>query len=118
MAEKMTLARPKATQKEMFAHIMEAMADDVEVVEFCEHKIELLSKPRKKVVNTEAIEFAKAVATYLSECDIPKTCSEIAEEMECSTPKASAALKRLVAEDLVIDIAPAKKSGRKTYVIA
>lgn len=111
MAEKMT-------QKEMFAHIAEVMADDAEVVEFCEHKIAQLSKPRKKTVNTEAIEFAKAVATYLAECEVPKTCSEVAEEMECSTPKASAALKRLVEEELVIDIAPAKKSGRKTYVIA
>lgn len=106
------------TQKEMFAHIMEAMADDAAVVEFCERKIEQLSKPRKKTVNQDAIDFAKAVATFLADADCPKTCSEVATAMECSTSKASAALKRLVEEDLAIDIEPVKKSGRKTYVIA
>lgn len=106
------------TQKEMFIHIMKTLADDAEVVEFCEHKIAQLSKPRKKVVNQEAIDFAKAVATFLADMECPKTCTEVAEAMECSTSKASAALKRLVNSELVIEIEPAKKSGKKTYVIA
>lgn len=106
------------TQKEMFAHIMEAMLEDAEVVEFCQHKLAQLSKPRKKAVNAEAEDFSKAVATYLADMECPKTCTEVAEAMECSTPKASAALKRLVNEDTVIEIEPIKKSGKKTYVIA
>ena len=106
-----------ATQKELFTRIMEAMKDDAEIVEFCEKKIEQVSR-KKTYKNPEAEEFAKAVATYLSENESPKTCSEVAEAMSCSTSKASAALRRLVNEDAALEIEPAKKSGRKTFVIA
>lgn len=106
-----------ATQKELFERIMETMNEDAEVVEFCEKKLEQLSR-KKPYVNPEAEEFAKAVATYLSENEVPKTCSEIGEAMECSTNKAAAAVKRLLKEEIIIEIEPAKKSGRKTYVIA
>lgn len=106
-----------ATQKELFVHIMEAMNDDAEIVEFCEKKIAQLGR-KKPYKNPEAEDFAKAVATFLSEHETPKTCSDVAEGMSCSTSKASAALRRLVNEDVVIEIEPTKKSGRKTYVIA
>lgn len=107
------------TQKEMFIHIMEALADDAEVVEFCQHKLDILNKPRPKKVNEEAIDFAKAVATFLSDNDDRGyTCGEIAKVMDESVGRVSAALRRLVAEDTVEAVQPVKKSGKVTYSIA
>lgn len=106
-----------ATQKEMFERIMAVMEDDAEIVAFCKKKIEQLDR-KKPYFNPEAEEFAKAVATYLSEDESPKTCAEIGEAMGCSTNKAAAAVKRLLKDEIIIEIEPSKKSGRKTYVIA
>lgn len=109
----------KKTQKEMFLHIMETMADDTEVVEFCQHKLDILGKPRPKKVNQEAIDFAKAVATFLSDDDSKAfTCGQIAEALGESTGRVSAALRRLVGEETVVAVQSVKKSGKTTYVLA
>lgn len=107
----------KATRKELFARIAEAMADDQEVVEMCNKYIEQLSKPRKKAVNKEAEEFAAALATHMAEVAAPMTISELAEQMGVAWQKVSAALKRLIGQDAVIKIEGEGKA-KATYVIA
>lgn len=107
------------TQKEMFLHIMETLSDDAEVVEFCQRKLDSLSKPRPKKVNQEAVDFAKAVATFLSD-DGSKAfaCGQIAAALGESTGRVSAALRRLAAEETVVAVPPIKKSGKVTYTLA
>lgn len=107
----------KATRKELFARIAEAMAEDKEVVEMCDKYIEQLSKPRKKTVNKEAEEFAAALATHMAEVAAPMTISELAEQMGVAWQKVSAALKRLIGQDAVIKIEGEGKA-KATYVIA
>ena len=63
------MAETKATQKELFARIMEAMADDPQVVELCEKNIERLSRPRKKKVTEEMMNLGAEVTTYMSEAE-------------------------------------------------
>ena len=111
MAEKMT-------QKEMFALIAEAMADNAEVVEFCNHKIELLEKPRKAKVNTEAVEFAAGVATALAEADEPMTNKDLAAQFEVSSQKMAAALRRLVNEGAVERIEGEGTKNPATFKLA
>lgn len=100
----------KMTQKEMFRHIMEIVSEEEhEVIEFCKARIEQLEKPRAKKENTEAIEFAAGVATYMADYGEPDgfegfTNKELAEHFEVSSQKMSAALRRLVNEGAVVRI--------------
>ena len=111
MAEKMT-------QKEMFAHIAEALAGDAQVVEFCEKKIAQLSKPRKPRVNSEAIAFAEDVYATLKEAEVPATNMELAQSFEVSSQKMAAALRRLVEEGKVIRQEGEKAKDKPVYLCA
>lgn len=91
----------KTTRKELFERIAETMADDVEVVEMCEKYIAQLTKPRKKSVNKEALEFDAALATFMSEAEAPMRMSELAEAMGVAWQKVSASLKRMEANGTV-----------------
>ena len=94
------------TQKEMYTHIMLNMADDVEVVEFCNKKI-------------TQIENRAAIATLLA--DNPThayTSNEVAEAIGGSPRKASVNLNKMVEENVVARIEPETKGGRITYCIA
>lgn len=111
------------TQKEMFAHIAEVMADDTAVVEFCQNKIEQLSKPRKRKINEEALAFAEMVKEYLT--DEPKTNKELTAEINagleqegsapCSAQKVAAALRRLVTDGRATRIEAETKGGAASY---
>lgn len=112
------MAETKATRKELFERIIEVMADDPEVVEMAEKYIAQLTKPRKKTENKEAAEFRATVATWLSEHEGAYTNAEIAADMDVSWQKVSAALRRLVADDVVIRIEGEGKNDKPTFTIA
>lgn len=110
------------TQKEMYTHIAEVMADDAAVVEFCQNKIEQLSKPRKRKINEEALAFAENVYEILS--TNPVTNKEITaaineeSEVTYSAQKVAAALRRLVNDGRAVRIEPETKAGVATYTRA
>lgn len=112
------MAETKVTRKELFERIIDAMADDPEVVEMAEKYIAQLTKPRKKTENKEAAEFRAAVATWLSEHEGAYTNAELTEAMGVSAQKMSAALRYLVANDVVIRVEPEDKKGKPTFTIA
>lgn len=112
------MAEVKVTRKDIFARIAERCADDPEIVELCEKQIASLSKPRKPRENTEAIEFANAVATEMANMEGPVTNKQLAEICECSPQKMSAALRRLVAEGAVIRTEGEKTKDPATFVLA
>lgn len=111
------MAETKATRKELFERIINVMADDPEVVEMAEKYIAQLTKPRKKTENKEAAAFRAAVATWLSEHEGAYTNAELTEVMGVSAQKMSAALRRLVADDIVIRVEPEDKKGKPTFTI-
>ena len=112
------MAETKATRKELFERIIDAMADDPEVVEMAEKYIAQLTKPRKKTENKEAAAFRAAVATWLSEHEGAYTNAELTEAMGVSAQKMSAALRRLVADDVIIRVEPEDKKGKPTFTMA
>lgn len=112
------MAETKATRKELFERIINVMADDAEVVEMAEKYIAQLTKPRKKTENKEAAEFRATVATWLSEHEGAYTNAELTEAMGVSAQKMSAALRRLVADDVVIRIEGEGKKDKPTFTIA
>lgn len=88
------------TKKEMFAVIREAMADNAEVVAFCDHEIELLSKkrsssPTKTQIANEAVK--NEILDALAKVSEPVTVSEILALLENSytNQKISALLRQL-----------------------
>lgn len=134
----------KMTQKEMYAHIAEAMATDADVVAFCQKKIEQLEKraaaPRKPRFNAEANEFALELIEVLKAADEPMTNKELVAVMNerhadaekaVSPQKVAAALRKIDAgqvmtgegDDMVaVDVAmetiePEKASDVKRFAI-
>ena len=88
------------TKKEMFVVIREAMAENAEVVAFCDHEIELLdkrnsyksSKPTKAQLEREA-QYARLIE-FLGEN--PKaTCAAVADEMGVTLHSATGMLTQL-----------------------
>lgn len=112
------MAETKVTRKELFERIIDMMADDHEVVEMCEKYIAQLTKPRKKTENKEAAEFRAAVATWLAEHEGAYTNAELAEAMEVSAQKMSAALRILVNDDAVIRVEPESKKDKPVFTLA
>lgn len=73
------------TKREMYARIAEVNANDEEIVNFCNHEIELLnhkssssSKPTKTQIENEA--YKSAILEHLRASDRPLTISELMEE--------------------------------------
>ena len=112
------MAETKATRKELFERIINVMADDPEVVEMVEKYIAQLTKPRKKTENKEAAEFRATVATWLSEHEGAFTNAELTEAFGVSAQKMSAALRRLVADDVVVRIEGEGKNAKPIFTIA
>ena len=116
------MAEIKVTQKDLYNRIKDVMADDFEVVEFCEKKIAQLEKnaarPRKTKVNQEVIDFRNNVLDALATKDSPVTNKELAAEFGVSAQKMSAALRVLVADGKVHRIEGEKKSAPATFEIA
>lgn len=112
----------KTTQKDLYARIADLLADDTEIVEFCEKKIAQLeraaARPRKAKVNQEVVDFREGVFAALVEKDAPVTNKEMAAEFGVSAQKMSAALRFLVKEGRVTRIEGEKKSAPATFVVA
>lgn len=108
------------TQKEMFAHIAEAMADDAQVVEFCEKKIEQLNnKKSSKRVNKEAEATRAAIATYMAENGDTFTANDIATGMEMSVRVVSSNLTAMKKAGIVevVEVEGAAKSAPNSYAL-
>ena len=116
------MTETKTTQKDLYARIAVAMADDLEIVEFCEKKIDQLNRaaarPRKTKVNQEVIDFRENVYNKLVEIGEPVTNKDMAAEFGVSAQKMSAALRFLVKEGRVARFEGEKKSDPATFAIA
>ena len=67
------------TKKEMFATIANLCADNEEIVNFCNHEVELLSKKHSDNTKAKAESDARAQKLYnaLAEMDKPVTIAEL-----------------------------------------
>ena len=114
------MAEIKTTQKDLYTRIANLLADDPEIVEFCNKKIDQLNRnaarPRKAKVNQEVIDFREDVYNKLVEIGEPVTNKEMAAEFAVSAQKMSAALRFLVKEGRVERIEGEKKSAPATFV--
>lgn len=98
------------TKREMFALIATAMADNEEVVEFCNHEVELLDKkksyksgkPSKKSIENEGIK--AEILEVLGQSEAPMTISEINERLDrgFTSQKVSALLTQLIKAESVV----------------
>lgn len=116
------MAEIKTTQKDLYNRILVALADDPEIVEFCEKKIAQIernaARPRKAKVNQEVVDFREDVYNKLVEVGEPVTNKEMAAEFAVSAQKMSAALRFLVKEGRVTRIEGEKKSAPATFIVA
>ena len=116
------MAETKTTQKDLYARIATLLADDPEIVAFCEKKIAQLernaARPRKTKVNQEVVDFREDVFNKLAEMGEPATNKELAAEFGVSAQKMSAALRFLVQQGRVIRIEGEKKSAPATFIVA
>lgn len=110
----------KITQKQIYQHIAEVMADDDMVVEFCEKKIAQLNKRRTAVrkPNPEVQERRDNVQAYLEGIDGAATVKDIADALGYSSSQVSGAMRGLVNAGVVEVVEPEQKSKPKGYKIA
>ena len=115
------MTETKLTQKDLYARIATALADDPEIVAFCEKKIAQIernaARPRKTKVNQEVIDFREDVFNKLAEIGEPVTNKDMAAEFGVSAQKMSAALRFLVKEGRVTRIEGEKKSAPATFAV-
>lgn len=116
------MAEIKTTQKDLYNRIANLLADDPEIVEFCQKKIAQIernaARPRKAKVNQEVVDFRENVYNKLAEIGEPVTNKELAAEFGVSAQKMSAALRFLVKEGRVARIEGEKKSAPATFAVA
>ena len=113
----------KITQKQIFAHIAEVMADDEMVVEFCEKKIAQIearaAKPRSpRKPKPEVVEFRAKVAEFLEGADGPVCAADVRDAFDVSIQKASAALRFLVKDGKAETVESEKARDPKRYIAA
>lgn len=113
----------KMTKKEMFNLIASLNASNLEIVEFCNHEIELLDRKKSQgnakanekmdmqvdLVYNALVELNKAVSTseMIAECDLSALANE---NGIVSTQKVSALLKKLVDCGKVVKYSDKKKT--------
>lgn len=115
----------KITKREMYTNIMNLLADNAEVVNFCEHEIELLDKKAAKAKETAKTkkaatdELTEAVASVLN--DEFQTIADVTAQIEgedVTTAKVQYRLNALVkagaAEkgEVVIEASEGKKARK------
>ena len=106
------------TKKEMFALIASLHADDEEIVNFCDHEIELLNAKNSKKSPTKAqkenVVIMDRIADALADCNVPVTVTELlahgVEGFEMTNQKASALLRKMVADGRVVKAIEGKKA--------
>ena len=106
------------TKREMFNHIATVNANDAEIVEFCNHQIELLdskssSKSPTKTQKENAV-IMENMTTAMADIGEPCTVTELLkhgiEGYELSNQKASALLRNLIKEGKVTKTMEGKKA--------
>ena len=111
------MANAQKTQKEMFAYIAELLADNPEVVDFCNHKLNQLNNrkaaPRK--ANPEVEERREQVKNFLGENGNPMTVKDIADALGFTSPQVTGAIRGLVSAGVVEVVEPEQKSKAKMY---
>ena len=116
------MTETKTTQKDLYARIATLLADDPEIVAFCEKKIAQIernaARPRKTKVNQEVVDFRENVFNKLAEIGEPVTNKDMAAEFGVSAQKMSAALRFLVKDGRVTRIEGEKKSAPATFAVA
>lgn len=99
------------TKREMYEVIANAMSDNAEVVEFCNHEIELLdrkkerksSKPTAKQIENEKVK--QDILDILAHTEAPVTATEIWNELgKYTVQKVSALLSQLVKAEKVVKV--------------
>lgn len=112
----------KTTQKDLYTRIATFMAEDPEVVEFCNKKIAQIeraaARPRKTKVNEELEAFRTDVFDALNAKTEPVTNKEMAAEFGCSSQKMAAAIRYFEKAGRVTRIKNEKKSGPDFFVVA
>lgn len=106
------------TKREMFANIANLLADNEEVVAFCNHEIELLgnrksSKRGMTVAQKANLKVKVAIINVLEEADAPLTVTEMIADERLSTftyQKISALLRQLIEANEVSKIIEGKKA--------
>ena len=106
------------TKKEMFATIVTLLADNTEVVEFCNHEIELLAnrKTSKTPTKTQKAneDIMNTIERDLAEFEAPVTVTELiagGEGLEGLTnQKVSALLRKMVEAGRVVKTIESKKA--------
>ena len=94
------------TEKEMYAHVKEMMANDCEVVAFCEKKIAQInnkksSKSNKPSKERQACEDRKAMIVAQLGTEV-MTATEVGNLINCTLNQASRALKELKDEGTIV----------------
>ena len=113
------MEKKRVTKREMFETIKSMLADNEDIVAFCEHEIKLLTnksgsrKPTKNQVENEELKAIILVALESGK----GTVSEIQTRNErlsaangISNQRVSALLRQLIAEDKVVKIPEGKKT--------
>ncbi len=106
------------TKREMFENIATLLADNVEVVDFCNHEIELLTNrsTSKSMTKTQKanLEIMEAIKMALAEIGSAVTVTDLIKNSatlaEFSNQKVSALLRKLVDEKVVVKTIEGKKS--------
>ena len=107
----------KITQKQIYQHIAEVMADDAMVVEFCEKKIDQLDNRKKtpRKANPEVQERRDTIQAFLAGQEDAMIVKDIADALGFSSPQVTGALRGLVNTGVVEVVEPEQKSKAKAY---
>lgn len=108
----------KVTKKEMFEMIKGVCADNTQIIDFCDHEIELLERKASKSTQTKTQKenegIIETIFNALASVGKPVTITElqnaIPELAEYSNQKISALLKKLVDSNQVTKTIDKKKS--------
>lgn len=103
----------KMTEKELYGVIMGTMADNADVVEFCQKKIAQLEKKsankKAKALSEQEVELIANVQALITDLKVGMTVTDIVNKVEVpagmerpSTPKVTSILKKLGATKTVV----------------
>lgn len=114
------MAENGKTQREMYNYIAELLADNEEVVAFCEKKIAQIDSrktaPRK--VDPVVQERRDAIVGLLGGQENPMTVKDIADNLGYTSPQVTGAIRGLINTGQVEVVLPEKKSDSKMYKLS
>lgn len=108
------MANKGMTDKDIFGLIMDKMADNAEVVAFCERHIAQLNKKS----NTASREFRANLIDILQEADTAMTSKEIAELMNVTPQKVTNNIKYLVWDGVIVRVEGENSKAASRYALS